>query len=83
MKSLKAVRWTPSTGPNWESKVHVPVLLQSTIDLLAIRPGGRYIDGTLGGGGHVLASGCTVDGPLQAAIDRTLPLLRDAARKGS
>ncbi len=31
---------------------HRPVLFQETIDSLEIRPDGRYIDGTLGGGGH-------------------------------
>lgn len=31
---------------------HVSVLLQETIDALQIEPGKRYIDGTLGGGGH-------------------------------
>lgn len=31
---------------------HTSVLLQETIDALCIRPGGIYVDGTLGGGGH-------------------------------
>ncbi len=31
---------------------HIPALLNQTIDLLNIRPGHRYIDATLGGGGH-------------------------------
>lgn len=31
---------------------HQPVLLEEAIDLLNVRPGGNYIDATLGGGGH-------------------------------
>ncbi len=31
---------------------HVSVLPQETRDGLALKPGGRYIDGTVGGGGH-------------------------------
>ncbi len=31
---------------------HVSVLLREALDLLKPEPGGRYIDGTLGGGGH-------------------------------
>ena len=31
---------------------HVSVLLDESIDALAIRPDGIYVDGTLGGGGH-------------------------------
>ncbi len=31
---------------------HLPVMLSEAIDLLNVRPGGRYLDGTLGGGGH-------------------------------
>ncbi len=31
---------------------HKPVLFRETIEALHIRPDGRYIDGTMGGGGH-------------------------------
>lgn len=32
--------------------MHLSVLLQETVDALAVVPGGSYIDGTLGGAGH-------------------------------
>ncbi|MFH1050352.1 MAG: 16S rRNA (cytosine(1402)-N(4))-methyltransferase RsmH [bacterium] len=31
---------------------HLPVLLQQSCDFLVTKPDGKYIDGTLGGGGH-------------------------------
>jgi len=34
---------------------HIPVLLEESIRALAVAPGGRYIDATLGGGGHASA----------------------------
>ena len=31
---------------------HLPVMLEETLQALAVGPGGRYIDGTVGAGGH-------------------------------
>jgi len=31
---------------------HIPVLYESVLDGLDIKPDGVYVDGTLGGGGH-------------------------------
>lgn len=35
--------------------VHIPVLVEEVIRALAVQPGGRYIDCSLGGGGHAAA----------------------------
>lgn len=55
------------------NETHIPVLLEETVGALSVRPGGRYVDGTLGRAGHaraILARGGEVLG-----IDRD-----DAAR---
>ena len=38
-----------------EPKTHLPVLLSEVLDLVAARPGGLYVDATLGGGGYTEA----------------------------
>ncbi|MGD8398134.1 MAG: 16S rRNA (cytosine(1402)-N(4))-methyltransferase RsmH [Anaerolineae bacterium] len=38
-----------------ESREHIPVLLDEALSALRLRPGGRYIDATLGAGGHAAA----------------------------
>ncbi len=69
---------------------HVPVLLAEVMTGLALRPGGRTIDGTLGGGGHTTAclAQTAPDGRVlgldadPAAIERVAQRLDAAVRAG-
>ena len=44
--------WVTSISAIPMSEYHVPVLLHESVDGLAIRPSGVYVDCTFGGGGH-------------------------------
>ena len=62
--------------------VHVPVLLEETVSRLVTEPGGWYVDGTAGAGGHAAAvlAAAGLDAHL-LALDRdreALELARDA-----
>jgi 16S rRNA (cytosine1402-N4)-methyltransferase len=51
--------------------IHIPVLLQEAVGLLAPKPGGVYVDGTLGAAGHAeeILKRCAPDGIL-IGLDR-------------
>lgn len=60
---------------------HIPVLFTEVLDLLQPRAGGRYIDGTLGAGGHAagILEASAPDGRL-LAFDRDPEAIRFASR---
>ena len=63
-----------------ETTKHIPVLLKETVDALSVKPGGRYVDGTLGRAGHtreIIARGGTVLG-----IDRDDQALEEVRSLG-
>jgi 16S rRNA (cytosine1402-N4)-methyltransferase len=41
-----------SDQPAWADSAHIPVLFQAVLSALAPQPGGRFIDATVGAGGH-------------------------------
>lgn len=61
---------------------HIPVLYEPVLEALAPRPGGRYIDATLGGGGHAagILERCAPDGRL-LGIDLDPAALTAARRR--
>jgi 16S rRNA (cytosine1402-N4)-methyltransferase len=57
---------------------HVPVLLRECIDGLNIRPGGIYVDGTLGRAGHALEIVRRLDQGKLVGIDRDETAINEA-----
>ncbi len=65
-----------------EKETHVPVLLAECMEYLAPRPGGIYVDATLGGGGHsrAILSSISPGGTL-IGIDRDPDAIANASRR--
>ena len=60
---------------------HVSVLAEESIEALAIRPQGIYVDGTLGGGGHSSLIAGRLDGGRLIGIDRDEAAIRAAGER--
>jgi 16S rRNA (cytosine1402-N4)-methyltransferase len=61
------------------STEHEPVMLHEVLAGLAVRPGGRYVDGTVGAGGHALAiMQATAPGGALVGIDKDAEALERA-----
>jgi 16S rRNA (cytosine1402-N4)-methyltransferase len=81
--TVRAVAWKNMTNisPNPEVE-HVPVMLKEVLDLLQCKPGGVYVDGTVGLGGHSLAIMERIQpGGLLIGIDRDKESLEKAGTR--
>ena len=71
-----------SSGPSGSSGSagHLPVMAEELVSALRVRPGGVYIDGTFGGGGHSRAILQAAEGCFVIALDRD-PAARPRAER--
>jgi 16S rRNA (cytosine1402-N4)-methyltransferase len=63
-------------------RIHVPVLAQEVLEALQVEPGGRYVDATVGAGGHAykILAASSPDGEL-LGLDRDPEALRIAEER--
>jgi 16S rRNA (cytosine1402-N4)-methyltransferase len=62
----------------YETAYHAPVMVEEVLAQLSPRPGGLYLDGTLGGGGHAEALLEAEPGARLIGVDRDPDALREA-----
>lgn len=67
--------------PAQEQCYHIPVLLRETIDSLAIKPDGIYVDGTAGGGGHSSEILKRLEGGMLISIDRDPEAIAEVTKR--
>ncbi|HPX61385.1 MAG TPA: 16S rRNA (cytosine(1402)-N(4))-methyltransferase RsmH [Deltaproteobacteria bacterium] len=62
---------------------HISVMPEEVLRFLAPRPGGVYVDGTLGGGGHaaLIAESCTAENGMLIGFDRDVQALAAAGAR--
>ena len=65
----------------WDSGYHRPVLLDETLDALAVRPDGTYLDGTAGGGGHSFAIASQLKSGRLIALDQDPDAIKQASAR--
>ena len=65
----------------YDTAYHAPVMVDEVIELLDPRPGGLYLDGTLGGGGHAEALLEAQPEARLIAVDRDPDALREAGAR--
>ncbi len=61
--------------------LHIPVLLNETLDALNLKPNGVYVDGTVGGGGHSYEILTKAKGIKLIAIDRDKEALNESKKR--
>lgn len=67
--------------PPESSGYHRPVLLAETIESLAIKPDGIYLDGTAGGGGHSFAIASRLTSGRLISLDRDPDAIAEASAR--